>query len=145
MESCVVAHAGDLSDAATQQSALAGGVDVLYHLASIPGGLSERNYELSRKVNIDSVFDLLEAIRNPDAPPRVVFTSTIAVYGAPMPDHIDDLTPLHPTLTYGVHKLVLEGVISDFTRKGWIDGRTVRLPGIVARPRVAGRVPDRAR
>jgi len=128
---------GNLTEAATLKSAIEGGVDVLFHLASIPGGLAERNYELSRAVNVDSVFALLEAVRDKDAKPRVVFTSTIAVYGAPMPDHVDDLTPLEPTLTYGVHKLIMEGVVSDFTRKGWIDGRTVRLPGIVARPRVA--------
>jgi len=128
---------GDLSDAAVREQALAGGVDVLYHLASVPGGLAERNYDLSKVVNVDSVFALLEAVRNADAPPRVVYTSTIAVYGAPMPDLVDDHTALEPSLTYGVHKLMMEGVVADFTRKGWIDGRTVRLPGIVARPRVA--------
>jgi nucleoside-diphosphate-sugar epimerase len=133
----VRAVVGDLGDSAILASALADGVDVLYHLASIPGGLTERNYELGRKVNIDSVFALLEAVRDQNAPPRVVFTSTVAVYGAPMPDLIDDLSPLQPTLTYGVQKLMMEGVVSDFTRKGWIDGRSVRLPGIVARPRVA--------
>ena len=128
---------GNLTDQATREAALAGGVDVLFHLASIPGGLAERNYELSRAVNVDSVFALLETIRDAAAPPRVVYTSTIAVYGAPLPDHVDDATPLEPTLTYGAHKLMMEAIVSDFTRKGWIDGRSVRLPGIVARPRVA--------
>lgn len=133
----VRAVVGNLSDPLIREQMLDGGVDVLFHLASVPGGAAERNYELSREVNVESVFALLEAVRNKEAPPRVVYTSTVAVYGPPWPEKIDDKTPLEPSLTYGVHKLMMEGVVSDFTRKGWIDGRAVRLPGIVARPRVA--------
>jgi nucleoside-diphosphate-sugar epimerase len=116
---------GDLLDSAVIEAALSGGVDTLYHLVTIPGGAAERNYELSRRVNVDATLALLEAVGNAARPPRVVFTSTIAVYGNTM---------CRPTMTYGGQKLMIEAAISDFTRKGWIDGRAVRLSGIVARP-----------
>ena len=126
---------GDLLDADVLRAAIAGGVDTVYHLATIPGGAAEKNYELSRRVNVDGALALLEAIRNSDAPPRVIFTSTIAVYGTPLPLSVDDSTMCKPTMTYGGQKLMIEAVISDFTRRGWIDGRAIRLSGIVARPR----------
>ena len=128
---------GDLTDPAVVSAAVSGGVDVLYHLASVPGSLAERDPAHSKSVNVDAMFALLDAVRAHASPPRVVYTSTIAVYGAPMPDLIDDHTALEPSLTYGVHKLMMEGVVADYTKRGWIDGRTVRLPGIVARPRAA--------
>jgi nucleoside-diphosphate-sugar epimerase len=126
---------GDLLDAAVRQAAIGEGVETVFHLATIPGGAAERNYELSRRVNVEGTLALLEAVRNGDAPPRVVFTSTIAVYGVPLPGFVDDGTICTPTMTYGGQKLMMEAVISDFTRRGWIDGRAVRLSGIVARPR----------
>jgi nucleoside-diphosphate-sugar epimerase len=129
--------AGDLLDAAVLAEAVRGGVDTVFHLATIPGGAAERNYDLSRRVNVDGAFAVLEAVRNAAAPPRVVFTSTIAVYGVPLPEFVDDSTMCTPTMTYGGQKLMIEAAISDFTRKGWIDGRAVRLSGIVARPRQA--------
>jgi D-erythronate 2-dehydrogenase len=67
-------------------------------------------------------------------PSRLVFTSTIAVYGSPLPDFINDATPLRPHLSYGAQKLATEVLLQDYSRRGWIDGRIVRLPGIVARP-----------
>lgn len=133
----VRAVVGNLTDPAVIAAAFKGGCDVLFHLASVPGGLAERDPALSKAVNVDAVFALLDAARAQATPPRVVYTSTIAVYGTPLPDLIDDHTALEPSLTYGCHKLMMEAVVADYTRKGWIDGRTVRLPGIVARPRVA--------
>ena len=114
--------------------ALAGGVDVVFHLASIPGGLAERQYELGRQVNLDATLALLEQLREQPHAARVVFASSVAVYGAPLPALVDDATPLKPTLSYGAQKLIGEILVNDFSRRGWIDGIALRLPGIVARP-----------
>lgn len=114
-------------------------VDILYHLASIPAGTSERDYDLSRQVNLDATLLLLEAGRSQAGapggkPPVFVFSSSIAVLGGTFGDKVDDATPPHPELTYGTQKLIGELWVEDYTRRGWIDGRSVRLAGIVARP-----------
>jgi nucleoside-diphosphate-sugar epimerase len=77
---------------------------------------------------------MLELLRMQDKPARFVFSSSIAVYGAPLPALVDDATPMNPTLSYGAHKLVDEILIKDYSRRGWLDGRILRLPGVVARP-----------
>lgn len=108
--------------------------DVIFHLASIPGGLAERDFELGLRVNLDANIQLLEAIRRRGRRPRVVFASSVAVYGAPMPDSIDERTPTTPTMSYGAHKRIVELLVNDYTRRGFIDGCSLRLPGVVARP-----------
>src|SRR4029077_280398 len=77
---------------------------------------------------------LLEQLREERHPPLVVFASSVAVYGAPLPPVVDDATLPKPTLSYGAHKLIGEVLVADFSRRGWIDGISLRLPGIVARP-----------
>jgi len=109
-------------------------VDAVFHLASIPGGLAERNYELGRQVNLDATLQLLEQLREQPRPPRFIFASSVAVYGDPLPARVDDATLPKPALTYGAHKLIGETLVVDFSRRGWIDGIALRLPGIVARP-----------
>ncbi|MHC3137696.1 NAD-dependent epimerase/dehydratase family protein [Acinetobacter nosocomialis] len=130
----VAYYQGDFSDTALIEQALAQSVDVVFHLASIPGGMAEQNYELSRKVNVDAMLFLFEQLKQQGNCPRVVFASTIAVYGSDLPEQVDDDTPLKPHLTYAGQKQFGEIVLDDFSRKGWIDGVAVRLPGIVARP-----------
>ncbi|MFT4089462.1 MAG: NAD-dependent epimerase/dehydratase family protein [Asticcacaulis sp.] len=131
----VRAFTGDLTDKALRDEAIDDGVDVLYHLAALPGGAAEGNYVLSRKVNLEASLDLVEEIAARSTLPRIVYTSTIAVFGAPMPDHIDDHTPLAPALTYGAHKLMMEVALADLSRKGMCEAVMVRLPGILARPK----------
>lgn len=126
--------AGSIEDAGLLDHALGGGADLVFHLASIPGGLAERDHALGLSVNLGGTLALLEAIRRRGVHPVVVFASTIAVYGSPMPSLVDDETPLRPVLSYGAQKLMGEILIQDYSRRGWIDGRTLRLPGIVARP-----------
>jgi nucleoside-diphosphate-sugar epimerase len=109
-------------------------VDIAFHLASIPGGAAESDYYLGRRVNVDATLALLEGLRDQDNPARVVFASTIAVYGSPLPAQVDDQTPLRPQLSYATQKLMGELLIDDFSRRGWIDGISLRLPGIAARP-----------
>jgi len=109
--------------------------DLVFHLASIPGGLTERDYDLGRAINVTATLELLERLRRQAAPPVVVFASTIGVYGAPLPDFVTDDTPARPNnMSYSAQKMIGEILIDDFSRRGWIDGRSIRLPGIVARP-----------
>jgi nucleoside-diphosphate-sugar epimerase len=132
---------GSFGDVAVLRDALADGladgVDVAFHLASIPGGAAERDYELGQRVNVHDTFALFEALRKQAAPPTlptVVFASSIAVYGSPMPARVDATTPATPTLSYGAQKLMGEIALQDLSRRGDLDGRALRLPGIVARP-----------
>ena len=109
--------------------------EVVFHLAAVPGGAAEADYALGRRVNLDATLALFEQLADRDRPPAVVYASSIAVYGTSLPEIVKPDTPLHPPLTYGAHKLACEILLADFSRRGLLDGRSVRLPGIVARPR----------
>ena len=130
----VTKFAGDLGDRALIETAIGRGVDCVFHLASIPGGTAESNFELGLRVNLEGTVGLLEALRKSGSVPRYVFASTIGVYGVPMPDVIDEDTVPEPSLSYGAHKLIGEILAADYSRRGHIDGVSLRLPGIVARP-----------
>jgi nucleoside-diphosphate-sugar epimerase len=132
---------GDLAAPATLRRIADFRPDVVFHLASMPGGAAEADYPAGRRANLDATLGLFEALADMPraagaAAPRVVFASTIAVYGTELPPVVEPTTPLHPPLTYGAHKLVGEILLADFTRRGLLDGRSLRLPGIVARPRM---------
>ncbi len=108
--------------------------DVTFHLAAVPGGAAEADYALGKRVNLDTTLALFETLaRRGEPPPVVVYASTIAVYGTALPELVTPETPLHPPLTYGAHKLACEILLADFSRRGLLDGRSLRLPGIVAR------------
>lgn len=129
---------GDLADTAWLDAALGGEpLGAVFHLASIPGGMAEANYALGRRVNLDATLGLLERGRTQveagGAAPVFVFASSIAVFGE-MPARVDDATPTRPVMTYGAQKLVGEVLVDDFSRRGWVDGRSLRLPGVLARP-----------
>lgn len=128
---------GNIADTELLKQAAADGVDCFFHLASIPGGAAEANFELGMQVNLHATLNILEVLRAQSKAARVVFASTIAVYGTPMPAVIDENTIPDPFLSYGAQKLIGEILISDYSRKGFIDGRSVRIPGIVARPPAA--------
>lgn len=133
---------GDFGDPAVRHALLEGGVDVLYHLGGVLGGAAERAPALARRVNLDATVSLLEALApSPtepsgatQSPTRVVFASSIAVFGAPMPASIDDDTRINPSMVYGAQKAMVETLIEQMSARGWIDGLALRLPGIVARP-----------
>ncbi|SFB27561.1 Nucleoside-diphosphate-sugar epimerase [Collimonas sp. OK607] len=125
---------GSIADPETLNVAFAQPADYVFHLASIAGGAAEKNYDLGLAVNLHASIAILELLRKQTVAARLVFASTVAVYGAPMPPLVDDSTPMRPGLSYGAHKLAAEVLIQDYSRRGWIDGRIVRLPGIVARP-----------
>ncbi|MBB3178228.1 NAD-dependent epimerase/dehydratase family protein [Variovorax sp. Sphag1AA] len=136
----VVGIEGDLGHAQLQERLAEFAPDVCFHLAAVPGGAAEADPALSRRVNLDAsldLFDTLAAVKRGvgEPPPVVVYASTIAVYDHPLPDLVNAATPARPPMTYGAHKLACEIVLADHTRRGSLDGRSLRLPGIVARPR----------
>ena len=107
-------------------------IGAVFHLASLVSGGAEQNFELGTKVNLDATRDLLEACRLAGHRPKFIFASSIAVYGGA--DEVSDETPPAPRLTYGAQKLVCEILIDDYTRRGFIDGRALRLPAVLVRP-----------
>jgi D-erythronate 2-dehydrogenase len=128
--------AGDIADAAVRAEAFRDGCSALVHLATVPGGAAEADPAASRRVNIDAMYDLLEAAKACGNRPRIVYASSIAVFGDPLPPTgVDDSTPLAPKMVYAGHKAMMESVIGMMHHRGEIDGVTVRLPGILARPK----------
>lgn len=111
------------------------GYDVIYHLAAVVSGQAETDVELGYAVNLDGTRHMLEAARHLCKVPRFVFASTGAVYGGDqLPDPITDTTHLTPQNSYGCQKAACELFVADYHRKGFIDGRSYRLPTIVVRP-----------
>ncbi|MFL9944243.1 NAD-dependent epimerase/dehydratase family protein [Paraburkholderia graminis] len=133
-DSRVVQLAGSIADAAVRAQAYASPVDAVFHLASIPGGAAEKNYALGRSINLDATLGLLEDLRSQAGAPRFVFASTVAVYGENLPATVDERTLPSPALSYGAHKLMGEVLVADASRLGWVQGCSLRLPGVVARP-----------
>lgn len=128
-------HCGSITDSALLRRALADGVDVVFHLVSIAGGSAEKNYELGYQVNLQASLELLHQLRNHSRPPVLIYASSVAVYGGELPPRMDETFAAHPQLSYAAHKRMIEIAIEDLARRGEVDGRILRLPGIVARPR----------
>lgn len=129
---------GSLGDHAVRAALCEGGVDTLFHLAALPGGAAETDPALGLDVNVTAAMALFGQLARQAVPARVVYTSTIAVFGVPLPGRVDDDTLPLPTMSYGAQKLMMETLLADMARRGTLDARCVRLPGIVARPRSAG-------
>ncbi|WP_415391893.1 D-erythronate dehydrogenase [Paracoccus sp. SJTW-4] len=131
----VETRAGDISDPATVQALVAQRPDVIFHLAAIVSGEAEADFDKGYRINLDGTRLLFEAIRaQPDYRPRVVYTSSIAVFGAPFAEPItDDFVPA-PMTSYGTQKLIGELLLNDYTRRGIFDGIGIRLPTIAVRP-----------
>jgi len=107
----------------------------IFHLASVVSGEGEQNFDLAMRVNLDGTRYLLEAARARGSRPRLVFASSIAVFGGEaMPASVGDGVKQTPQTTYGVTKAIGELLVNDYSRKGFIDGRSVRLPTIIIRP-----------
>ncbi|MGO8910924.1 MAG: NAD-dependent epimerase/dehydratase family protein [Bradyrhizobium sp.] len=107
--------------------------DLVFHLSSVPGALAENDPRLGRRVNLDASLDLLERLAAMSRCPRVVYASSIAVYG-PSSGPVSSRMPPRPAITYGAHKRMVEIALADHVRRGEISAISVRLPGIVARP-----------
>ena len=130
----VTALTGDLSEPGAVEALVAHRPDVIVHLAGVVSGQAEADFELGYKVNLDGTRELLEAVRAAGLHPRFVYASTEAVFGRPFPDVIpDDLAP-QPLTSYGTQKLIGELLVNDYSRKGFLDGVSIRFPTICVRP-----------
>ncbi|MDX8477655.1 SDR family oxidoreductase [Mesorhizobium sp. VK24D] len=127
-------HTGDLSTPGAAASLVASRPDVIFHLAGIVSGEAEANFDLGYRVNLDGTRALFDAVRLAALAPRLVFTSSIAVFGAPFPDVIPDEFHPTPLTSYGTQKLISEVLLADYTRRGFFDGIGIRLPTICVRP-----------
>lgn len=126
---------GDLSDPATCRSLVAPRPDIIFHLAAIVSGEAEADFAKGYRINLDGTRHLLQAItEQADYCPKVVFTSSIAVFGAPFPEAIGDDFHNTPLTSYGTQKAIGELLLSDFSRRGLLDGIGIRLPTICVRP-----------
>ena len=126
--------AGDVASPDVIARALGADTDSVFHLAAVVSGGAEADFDLGYRVNLDGTRELLEACRKLAKPPKVVFASSVAAFGGVLPDVLDDSTTPAPQTSYGTQKVIGEYLVADFTRKGMIDGRSLRLPTIVVRP-----------
>jgi D-erythronate 2-dehydrogenase len=130
--------ATDLSAPGAAQALIASRPDLIFHLAAIVSGEAEADFEKGYRINLDGTRSLLEAIRleglNRPYFPKLVFTSSIAVFGAPFPEAIGDEFFCTPLTSYGTQKAIVELLLNDYSRRGFVDGFGVRLPTVVIRP-----------
>ncbi|MGB6937227.1 MAG: NAD-dependent epimerase/dehydratase family protein, partial [Xanthobacteraceae bacterium] len=128
--------AADIADPNAVRAAVAGRPDVVFHLAGVVSAEAELDFEKGMRVNLDGSRTLFEAVRavGDGYKPRLVFSSSIAVFGAPFPSAIADDFFLTPLTSYGTQKAMVELLLSDYTRRGFIGGIGIRLPSIVVRP-----------
>jgi nucleoside-diphosphate-sugar epimerase len=126
----------DFSDPATAPTLVAARPDVIFHLAAIVSGEAELDFDKGYRINLDGTRMLLDAIRlvGTGYKPRVVFTSSIAVFGAPFPEAIGDEFFHTPLLSYGTQKAIGELLLADYSRRGFLDGIGIRLPTVCIRP-----------
>jgi nucleoside-diphosphate-sugar epimerase len=125
---------GDLSAPGAIAAAMAPDTGAVFHLAAVVSAGAEADFDLGYRVNLDGTRILLEHCRTLARPPRVVFTSSVAAFGGELPDLLDDSTTPNPQTSYGTQKVIGEYLVTDYTRKGYVDGRSLRLPTIVVRP-----------
>jgi D-erythronate 2-dehydrogenase len=130
----VTAVAGDLADPAVIERVVTADTDSIFHLAAVVSGQAEAEFDTGMRVNLDATRALLERCRKLNKPPRFVFTSSLAVFGGKLPDPVPDDAPLTPQTSYGAQKAIGELLVYDMTRKGFIDGRSLRLPTVTVRP-----------
>jgi nucleoside-diphosphate-sugar epimerase len=129
---------GDLSVPGEAERLTASAPDLIFHLAAIVSGEAEADFDKGYRINLDGTRHLFEAVRQRTlsgaTPPRIVFTSSIAVFGAPFPEAIDDTFFTTPLTSYGTQKAIGELLLADYSRKGFFDGYGIRLPTICVRP-----------
>lgn len=124
----------DVRDSAQVAAAFSNSPDLVFHLAAVMSGPAERDYALGWQINVDGTRNVLEACRSLKRPPRLVFTSSSAVYGEGLPDPVPDDYPPRPRNAYGTQKAVCELMVVEYSRRGFIDGRVGRLAGVAIRP-----------
>ena len=130
----VESRVGTIVDRGFVDDILTDDVDAVYHLAAVLSGQSEAEFDIGMRVNVDATRSLLEACRRLPKPPRFVFTSSVAVFGGRLPEVVpEDMAPM-PESSYGTEKAIGELLVSDYSRRGFVDGIACRLPTIAVRP-----------
>ncbi len=124
---------GDIVDADTLAQVIDARTSSVFHFAAVVSAAAETDFDLGMRINVMGTLSVLDACRKLP-PPRVVFTSSVASFGGALPEVVDDTTPNTPQSSYGTQKAIGDLLINDYSRKGFIDGRVVRLPTIVVRP-----------
>lgn len=125
---------GEVSDREAVDAALGHDTSGVFHLAAVMSGQAEAEFDIGLRVNLDGTRNVLESCRAAGNRPRVLLSSSIAVFGGPLPEVIDDATTPTPQSSYGVQKLIAEWLVADYSRKGFIDGRAARIPTVCVRP-----------
>ncbi len=125
---------GDIADTAMLQRSIDRDTSSIFHLAAVVSGMAEADFDLGMRVNLDATRRLLDLCRSSGAQPRLVFASSVAVYGGDLPETVLDTTAVAPQSSYGTQKAMAELLITDCTRRGMVDGRVLRLPTISVRP-----------
>ena len=125
---------GDLADPALIERALTPETDTVFHLAAVVSGQAEAEFDTGMHVNLDATRALLEHCRKLARRPKFVFASSLAVFGGVLPNPVRDDSPITPQTSYGAQKAMGELMVYDMTRKGFIDGRSLRLPTVTVRP-----------
>jgi nucleoside-diphosphate-sugar epimerase len=126
--------AGNLGDPEVLERAVDAETTSVFHLAAVVSGQAEADFDLGMRVNLDASRLLLEACRRHGRRPRIVFASSVAVYGGALPVQVDDDTALHPQSSYGTQKAMAELLLADYSRRAYVEGRILRLPTIAVRP-----------
>lgn len=130
----VVSVTGDIANPDFARKVVTNGTVAVYHMAAVLSGQSEAEFDVGMRVNVDGTRALLEAARQTDEKPFFIYTSSLAVFGGPMPDVVPEELALLPQSSYGAEKAIGELLVSEYSRKGFVDGRVCRLPTIVVRP-----------
>jgi D-erythronate 2-dehydrogenase len=130
----VESRLGSIADPAVIKAVVDPDFDVVYHLAAVLSGQSEAEFDLGMRINVDATRSLVEACRALAKPPRFVFTSSLAVFGGAMPAVVPEDMVLMPQSSYGVEKAIGELLVSEYSRRGFLDGIVCRLPTITVRP-----------
>src|SRR3989440_6872701 len=124
----------DIAELAAVRRVISAGTDSVFHLAAVVSGQAEADTDLGYRVNLDGTRAVLDACRTLGTAPRLVFASSLAVYGGRLPPEVGDDTALTPQTSYGTQKAIGELLVTDYSRKGFVDGRELRLPTVVVRP-----------
>ncbi|WP_027801895.1 D-erythronate dehydrogenase [Paraburkholderia dilworthii] len=133
-DSRVRSEVGDIAQRSVLERVIDENTAAIFHLAAVVSGQAEADFDLGMRINLDASHLLLDVCRQRGHRPRVVFTSSVAVYGGDLPDIVQNDTALNPQSSYGAQKAIAELLLNDYSRRGFVDGRVLRLPTISVRP-----------
>jgi nucleoside-diphosphate-sugar epimerase len=130
----VIVVTGDISDPLQIAKLIDGDTSSVVHLAAIVSGQAEQDFDLGMRINVDATCVVMERIRNAARGAKLVITSSVAVFGGSMPAVVPDSYVWKPQSSYGTQKAINDLLLADYSRRGYLDGRSLRMPTIVVRP-----------